>query len=96
MPCAKCATNEIIELLKNGDQDAMSQLYDIYSPRVYGIISHLVPKPAVDELTVKSFVAISNQIHQYKSSQSFFSWMYAIVMKEILLWHEQYTEQLPL
>ena len=65
------------ELLKAGSRDAFSELYDKYSPALFGIISRIVQNKAVgEELLQDIFIKIWKNIDKYEASKgTLFTWM---------------------
>lgn len=91
MQLGKNDTDKLVELIKTGDEGAREVLYDTYAPLFYGMIRRLVPgRSETDDVLLKSFVVIFSEINQYNSTGSLFAWMYTIVLKEILRWHESH------
>ncbi len=81
---------EFIRLLKKKDPQALSLLYDKYSPVFYGSITRLIPhEDQCEAVLIRAFMNIFININKYDAGkEKFFSWMFGIVQKSISDWHE--------
>ncbi|MEO9021104.1 MAG: sigma-70 family RNA polymerase sigma factor [Ginsengibacter sp.] len=68
---------DLIGLLKNGDQPAFEYLYDHYSGALYGIIFRIINDQATaEDILQEAFVKIWNNFSTYDSSRGrLFTWM---------------------
>lgn len=68
---------ELIVQLQSGDEAALSQLYDMYSGSLYGLILKIVHDEAIaQDILQDCFVKIWKKATTYSSSKgSFFTWM---------------------
>jgi RNA polymerase sigma-70 factor (ECF subfamily) len=69
--------NHFSELLKTGSRDAFSELYDKYSPALFGVICRIVQNKVIgEELLQDVFVKIWKNIDKYETSKgALFTWM---------------------
>jgi RNA polymerase sigma-70 factor (ECF subfamily) len=68
---------ELVDKIKNGDQNAFEMLYDQYSGAIHGIILSIVKSEAVSEdITQDVFIKVWKQINSYNAKKgSLFTWM---------------------
>ncbi|MEP6628752.1 MAG: sigma-70 family RNA polymerase sigma factor, partial [Ginsengibacter sp.] len=73
----KYSEEELIELLRNGDQSAFSYLYDNYSGALYNIIYKMLEQTELaEDVLQEAFVKIWNNFSSYDSSKGrLFTWM---------------------
>ena len=73
----KYSEEELIELLKNGDQVAFAYLYDNYSGALYGIIYKMLENHQLaEDVLQEAFVKIWNNISNYDRVKGrLFTWM---------------------
>jgi len=68
-----------IEKLRNKDPKAISDLYDQYSPALYGIILRIIKSHSKAETILEqTFLKILDEIDTYKKITTFFTWMCSI------------------
>lgn len=68
---------KLVSLLKEGNQKAVSKLYDAYSEALYGVIYKIVGKEdEAQDILQDTFVTIWKKIKAYDETKgSFFTWM---------------------
>lgn len=72
-------SSEMIEMLKNKNQKAISTLYDQYAPPLYGLILRTLKSPSkAEQVLEQTFFKIIDEIETYKKTTSFFTWMCCI------------------
>ncbi|MBT8184646.1 MAG: sigma-70 family RNA polymerase sigma factor [Eudoraea sp.] len=84
---AKAPTDiQLIDLLRNGDQNALYQLYDRYSAALYGIIIRMCRDEAMaKDLLQESFIKIWQKISSYNPEKGkFYTWSYRIAKNTTL------------
>ncbi|HEY5463015.1 MAG TPA: sigma-70 family RNA polymerase sigma factor [Hanamia sp.] len=71
------AEEDLIELLKNGDQSAFGYLYDHYSGALMGIIFRMInDRELAEDILQEAFVKIWNNFSSYDSSKGrLYTWM---------------------
>jgi len=69
--------SELAERIKNGDSGAFSELYDAYSPSIYGVVLSIVKSEAAAEDIVQDvFVKVWKSIASYSSKKgTIFTWI---------------------
>ena len=77
---------QLIDLLRNGDKNALYQLYDRYSAALYGIIIRMCKDEAMaKDLLQESFIKIWQKIAQYDPEKGkFYTWSYRIAKNTTL------------
>jgi RNA polymerase sigma-70 factor (ECF subfamily) len=73
----KYSEEELIQLLKTGDESAFSYLYDHYSGALFGVIFKIIgDQPLAEDILQEAFVKIWNNFSSYDSSKGrLFTWM---------------------
>ena len=68
-----------IEKLRNKNPKAISDLYDRYSPALYGIILRIIKSHSEAEAILENtFLKILKEIDTYRKTTTFFTWMCSI------------------
>lgn len=71
-----------IEKLRNKNPKAISDLYDKYSPALYGIILRIIKSHAKAEAILENtFLKILEEIDTYNKITTFFTWMCSIARR---------------
>lgn len=75
-----------IELLKNGNKNALYALYDKYSGALYGVVLRMCrDKELAEDLLQDIFLTIWKKIDQYDASKGkFYTWAYRIARNKTL------------
>ena len=82
-----------IEKLRNKNPKAISDLYDQYSPALYGIILRIVKSHSKAEAILEhTFLKILEEIDTYRKLTTFFTWMCSIARR---LAAESVTSNIP-
>lgn len=83
-PTGAPALAELLRQSASGDEDAFGRLYDLVSPRVYGLVRRVVRDPAQsDEVTQEAFLAIWRTSSRFDESRgSALSWMLTIAHRK--------------
>ena len=69
----------------NGSEEALKQLYDLYSVKVFNtIISYTKNEEDAEELLQDVFVTIYNSAHKFRSESSVSTWVYRIAVNKSL------------
>ncbi|MFL5753918.1 MAG: RNA polymerase sigma factor [Bacteroidia bacterium] len=73
----KYSEEELIRLVKQGDQNAFAYLYDNYSKALYGIIHNIVDvQEEAEDILQNVFIKIWNSFSSYNSDKGrLFTWM---------------------
>ena len=82
-----------IEKLRNKNPKAISDLYDQYSPALYGIILRIIKSHSQAEAILEhTFLKIIEEIDTYKNMTTFFTWMCSIARRSAA---ESVTRNIP-
>jgi RNA polymerase sigma-70 factor, ECF subfamily len=67
----------LVERLQNGSEEAFSEIYDMYSPALYGVIHRMVnDEELAQDVLQESFVTIWKKANMYSPGKgTFFTWM---------------------
>ncbi|MGC1242128.1 MAG: sigma-70 family RNA polymerase sigma factor [Chryseosolibacter sp.] len=77
--------DDLIGRCRKGDQQAQQQLFDLYSPKMYGICSRYVRNTMqAEDILVMSFAKVFERINQFKGEGSFEGWIRRITVNEAL------------
>jgi RNA polymerase sigma-70 factor (ECF subfamily) len=77
---------ELVERLREGDRDALGQIYILYRDSVCNYCHCLVKeKDRVEDVVHETFVKVWNNIGSLRNSESFRSWIFMIARNQALL-----------
>ncbi len=77
---------ELIEACRQGDRRAQKQLYEQFSPVMFGVCRRYVKSPQdAEDVLVEAFFKVLTNLHQFKSKGSFEGWIRRIVVNEALM-----------
>jgi len=77
---------ELIAACRQGDRRAQKQLYDRFSPVMFGVCRRYIKTPQdAEDVLVEAFFKVLTNLHQYKSKGSFEGWIRRIVVNEALM-----------
>ena len=76
----------LINRLKEKDQEAFSKLYELYAAAIYGVILKICRSEEVaQEVLQDTFLTVWNKSDLYKKEKaSFYTWMYRIARNKSL------------
>lgn len=71
---------QLIQKAKNGDRNALGQLYDTHQPKIYRYIAYRVGDRALaEDLTAEVFVTLVKKLHSYQDrGRPLIAWLYTI------------------
>jgi len=76
---------ELIQGCRRGDRIAQKQLYETYSPKMYGLCCRYLKDPMhAEDALVTAFTRILEKIEQFKGDGSLENWIKVIVIREAL------------
>ncbi len=76
---------DLVARCRRGDRSAQQGIFDLYSPRMYGIALRYLRDPMqAEDALVMAFTRVFEKIHQYKGKGSFEGWIRRIVINESL------------
>jgi len=75
--------SEIIKKIRDGDDKAFAQLYDLYGEYSLRVAS-IVTRNSVDaaDAVQETFIRVYNNIHSFNTSKAFKPWFYRILINE--------------
>jgi RNA polymerase sigma-70 factor (ECF subfamily) len=77
--------DDLVGRCKKGDHQAQQQLFDMYSPKMYGICFRYVRNSMhAEDILVMSFTKVFDRIGQFKGEGSFEGWIRRITVNEAL------------
>ncbi len=87
-PTVETATNqevaELVERIQSGDAEALGNLYDRYSGRVYAFLLRAVGRELAEELLQDVFVGLWQKAWQYNPAKgSFHAWFFTLVRRRL-------------
>lgn len=87
--------NELINGIRNGEQNAFKVLYLRYSDLLFAYILHHLEKDkeVASDIWQETWVVVVERIHDYKSQSSFFTWLCAIANNKISDYYRNAVKQ---
>jgi RNA polymerase sigma-70 factor (ECF subfamily) len=84
--------SRLIEAVRQGDQDAFGQLYDLYAPMVHGILLARVPVSDVDDLVQDVFLVALRKLSTLRDDNAFGGWLAMIARNRAMDFHRKKRE----
>ena len=76
---------DLVKSCSRGDRHAQQRLFDLYSPRMYGICRRYVKNTMqAEDVLVMAFTKVFERIDQFKGEGSFEGWIRRITVNEAL------------
>lgn len=70
-----------------GDKNAQRHLFEMYSPKMYGVCYRYVRDPMhAEDILISGFTKIFEKISQFKREGSFEGWIRRVIVNESLTW----------
>lgn len=77
-------TANFIQLLKSGQSEAWSDLFDLYAPSLYGVILQKVPNANAESALENTFLKLYEHIAAFApDKEQLFTWMYCLTLDMI-------------
>jgi RNA polymerase sigma-70 factor (ECF subfamily) len=77
---------KLIELARNGDKAALSQLVNTYSERIYNLALRILRKKEdAEDILQETFLTVIEKLHTFDGRSSFFTWIYRIATNASLM-----------
>jgi RNA polymerase sigma-70 factor (ECF subfamily) len=80
---------ELIEQVRNGDEEAFGELYRIFAPMVNGIVLARVPRDDVQDIVQDVFLAAYKNLSSLKDDNLFGAWLAKIARNRAADWYRQ-------
>ena len=80
---------ELIEQVRNGDEEAFGELYRIFAPMVNGIVLARVPRDDVQDIVQDVFLAAYKNLSSLKDDNLFGAWLAKIARNRAAEWYRQ-------
>ncbi|MCB0263118.1 MAG: sigma-70 family RNA polymerase sigma factor [Calditrichaeota bacterium] len=82
----KARTKQLVKRAKSGDDDAFTELIELYSERIYNLGLRILRRPddAADVLQ-ETFIKVYEKIDTFDGRADFFTWLYRIATNEALM-----------
>ena len=80
----KARTKQLVKRAKSGDDDAFTELIELYSERIYNLGLRILRRPddAADVLQ-ETFIKVYEKIDTFDGRADFFTWLYRIATNHI-------------
>lgn len=78
--------DEMIMRARQGDREALAQLYQSYRDNVYRICLRMVRNPSdAEDLVQETFLRVINKIHTFRGDSQFTTWLYRVTKNVALM-----------
>lgn len=78
--------NDTIMRARQGDREALAQLYRLYRDNVYRICLRMVRNPSdAEDLVQETFLRVINKIHTFRGDSQFTTWLYRVTKNVALM-----------
>ena len=75
--------NQLVELAKQGNQEAFSCLYDRYLPKVYKKVWFKIPAEHVEDVTHEIFIQVIRSLATFRGDSKFSTWLWTLSQRQI-------------
>jgi RNA polymerase sigma-70 factor (ECF subfamily) len=80
----QASDDELVELIKLGDHEAFSRLYDRYFQRIYNFVARRLNNSADAEETVQEvFINVFSSLTTFRGEASFSAWIFGVTRRTI-------------
>jgi RNA polymerase sigma-70 factor, ECF subfamily len=77
---------DMIMRARQGDKEALAQLYRLYRDNVYRICLRMVRNPSdAEDLVQETFLRVINKIHTFRGDSQFTTWLYRVTKNVALM-----------
>jgi len=84
LPLLEMDDNKLVELAKQGNQEAFSCLYDRYLPKVYKKVWFKIPAEYVEDVTHEIFVRVIRSLATFRGESQFSTWLWTLSQRQIV------------
>lgn len=80
----KVSSRKLVELSKQGDVEAFTQLIKRYEQKIYALTHHICSsvKADIDDIFQDTFIKAFEKIQQFRGDADFGTWLYRIALNE--------------
>ncbi len=75
---------DLVDACVAGDRDAMQQIYEHCSDRVYALMVRIVGSQDADDLTQQVFLQMFRKLDQFSGGSKLETWLYRLATNEAL------------
>ena len=75
---------QLVELAKQGNQEAFSCLYDRYLPKVYKKVWFKIPAEYVEDVTHEIFIQVIRSLATFRGESQFSTWLWTLSQRQIV------------
>ena len=76
------STEQLVEQCKAGCRESFSSLVELYEKRIFNFLCQLAGNPHdAEDLTQETFLKVYQNIHRFKSSHAFATWLFTIAKR---------------
>jgi RNA polymerase sigma-70 factor (ECF subfamily) len=76
---------ELMNRMVEGDREALKEVYDRYSPKVFTMaIHHLKDRFAAEDITQEIFITVYDKAFQFKGNSKLSTWIYRIAFNKCM------------
>jgi RNA polymerase sigma-70 factor, ECF subfamily len=77
---------EIIRRAQRGDSAAFEHIYQLHSPRIYGLCLRIVRNPTeAEDLTQEAFLLVFRKIQTFRGESAFPTWLHRLALNVVLM-----------
>lgn len=80
---------QLVDLTKEGDEQALNVLVKTYLPKISKRVHKFVPETDAEDVTQEIFLALVNSIDGFKGRSAFAIWFHKIVVNRIADYHRK-------
>lgn len=82
--CGSATLDQLVSACLAGDRDAMQQIYEHCSDRVYALMVRIVGRQDADDLTQQVFLQLFRKLSQFGGGSKLETWLYRLATNEAL------------
>jgi len=84
---------QLVERIKNGDEESLSALIKSYMPKVFHRVQSLVPECDAEDVTQDIFMSLVDSIDSFKGRSAFATWFHRISMNKVADYHRKMSRR---
>ncbi|MBN1304986.1 MAG: RNA polymerase sigma factor [Anaerolineales bacterium] len=73
----------LVKRAKQGDQNAIANLYERHLPAVYNRVRYVIPEQDVEDITQEVFIAVLKSVHSFRGDALFTTWLRTLTNRRI-------------